>query len=158
LSQPQTVRATSCQLHGDKLDDIIILKYFLGAPCPLTDSFYFYDEYYWISNHLHRNTEMKLLRRIPSFLRNKFILATVAFIIWMLFFDRNDVFTQAQRRSELNQLKESKQYFEKQIAENKKFSNDLQFNASAIEKYAREKYLMKRDNEDLFIIQPLEKK
>ena len=74
------------------------------------------------------------------------------------FFDRNDVFTQAQRRSELNELRESKQYFEKQIAENKKFSNDLQFNASAIEKYAREKYLMKRDNEDLFIIQPLEKK
>jgi cell division protein DivIC len=101
---------------------------------------------------------MKLLRRIPSFLRNKFILATVAFIVWMLFFDRNDVFTQAQRRSELNQLKQSKQFFEKQIAENRKFSNDLQFNASAIEKYAREKYLMKRDNEDLFIIQPLEKK
>jgi cell division protein DivIC len=101
---------------------------------------------------------MKLLRRIPSFLRNKFILATVAFIVWMLFFDRNDVFTQAQRRSELNQLKQSKQFFEKQIAENKKFSNDLQFNASAIEKYAREKYLMKRDNEDLFIVQPLEKK
>jgi cell division protein DivIC len=101
---------------------------------------------------------MKLLRRIPSFLANKFILATVAFVVWMLFFDRNDVFTQAQRRSELNQLKESKQFFEKQIAENKKLSKDLQFNASAIEKYAREKYLMKRDNEDLFIIQPLEKK
>lgn len=76
----------------------------------------------------------------------------------MLFFDRNDVFTQMQRRSELNELKQSKTYFEKQIAENKKFSNDLQFNAQAIEKYAREKYLMKRDNEDLFIIQPLEKK
>ena len=79
-------------------------------------------------------------------------------MVWMLFFDRNDVFTQMQRRSELNELKQSKAYFEKQIAENKKFSKDLQFNASAIEKYAREKYLMKRDNEDLFIIQPLEKK
>jgi cell division protein FtsB len=79
-------------------------------------------------------------------------------MVWMLFFDRNDVFTQMQRRSELNELKQSKAYFEKQIAENKKFSKELQFNASAIEKYAREKYLMKRDNEDLFIIQPLEKK
>jgi len=101
---------------------------------------------------------MKLLNRIPFYLRNKFLLATAGFIVWMLFFDRNDVFTQMQRRSELNELRQSKQYFEKQIAENKKFSNDLQFNASAIEKYAREKYLMKRDNEDLFIIQPLEKK
>lgn len=101
---------------------------------------------------------MKLLSHTLSFLRNKFLLTTAAFIVWMLFFDRNDVFTQMQRRSELNELKQSKTYFEKQIAENKKFSNDLQFNAQAIEKYAREKYLMKRDNEDLFIIQPLEKK
>ena len=76
----------------------------------------------------------------------------------MMFFDRNDMFTQIERKSELNELKQSKQYFEKQIAENRKFSKDLQFNASAIEKYARERYLMKRENEDLFIIQPLEKK
>ncbi|HTM90793.1 MAG TPA: septum formation initiator family protein [Flavisolibacter sp.] len=101
---------------------------------------------------------MKLLGSTISFLRNKFLLAATAFVVWMLFFDRNDVFTQMERRSELNELRQSKQYFEKQIAENRSFSKDLQFNASAIEKYAREKYLMKRDNEDLFIIQPLEKK
>lgn len=101
---------------------------------------------------------MKLLGRTISFLRNKFLLASTAFVVWMLFFDRNDVFTQMERRGELNELKQSKQYFEKQIADNRRFSKDLQFNASAIEKYAREKYLMKRDNEDLFIIQPLEKK
>ena len=76
----------------------------------------------------------------------------------MLFFDRNDMFTQMERRSELDELRQSKQYFEEQIAENRKFSKDLQFNASAIEKYAREKYLMKRENEHLFIIQPLENK
>lgn len=86
------------------------------------------------------------------------MLASTAFVIWMLFFDRNDVFTQMGRRSELSELKTSKAYFEKQIADNRRFSKDLQFNASAIEKYAREKYLMKRDNEDLFIVQPLEKK
>jgi cell division protein FtsB len=101
---------------------------------------------------------MKLVGRTISLLKNKFLLATTAFVVWMLFFDRNDVFTQMQRKGELNELKQSKAYFEKQIAENRKFSKDLQFNASAIEKYAREKYLMKRDNEDLFIIQPLEKK
>src|SRR5689334_1217506 len=101
---------------------------------------------------------MKLFRHIPSFLRNKYALSSIAFVVWMLFFDRNDVFTQMERRSELNELKQSKAYFEKQIAENRKFSKDLQFNASATEKYAREHYMMKRDNEDLFIIQPLEKK
>ena len=101
---------------------------------------------------------MKLFRHIPSFLRNKYALSSIAFVVWMLFFDRNDVFTQMERRGELNELKQSKAYFEKQIAENRKFSKDLQFNASAIEKYAREHYMMKRDNEDLFIIQSLEKK
>ena len=101
---------------------------------------------------------MKLLKKIPSFFRNKILLASLFFLIWMLFFDRNDMFTQMERRSELDELRQSKQYFEKQIAENRKFSKDLQFNASAIEKYAREKYLMKRENEDLFIIQPLENK
>lgn len=101
---------------------------------------------------------MKLLNQIPAFVRNKFFLATVGFIVWMLFFDRNDLLTQIQRRRELSEIRQSKQYFEKQIAENRKFSKDLQFNASAIEKYAREKYMMKRDNEDLFIIQPLKKK
>ena len=101
---------------------------------------------------------MKLLQQIPAILRNKFVLATVSFAVWLLFFDRNDVFTQIQRKSELDELKQSKQYFEKQIAENRNLSKDLQFNASAIEKYARERYLMKRENEDLFIIRPLEKK
>jgi len=101
---------------------------------------------------------MKLFQRIPSLLRNKYFLSATGFLVWILFFDRNDLFTQMQRRSELNELRQSKAYFEKQIAENRKFSKDLQFNASAIEKYARERYLMKRDNEDLFIIQPLEKK
>ena len=91
-------------------------------------------------------------------LRNKYFLATLCFVIWLLFFDRNDVFTQLERRKELRQIQSSKKYFTLQIAENRNFSKDLQFNASAIEKYAREHYMMKRDNEDLFIIEPLEDK
>lgn len=101
---------------------------------------------------------MRFVRPVISFLRNKFFLAITCFVIWMLFFDRNDLFSQLERRSELREIRESKAYFLKQIAENRNFSNDLQFNAHAVEKYAREKYLMKRDNEDLFLIKPLEKK
>ena len=101
---------------------------------------------------------MKLLSHIPSFLRNKFFLATTGFVVWMLFFDRNDVFTQLERKSELRDMQQSKAYFEEQIREHRHFSNDLQFNASAIEKYAREKYLMKRNNEDLFLIETPESK
>ena len=101
---------------------------------------------------------MKFLTQIATFLRNKYFLALTCFVIWMLFFDRDDVFTQMGRRSDLARIRESKEYFAKRIKEDRNFSNDLQFNASAVEKLAREKYLMKRDNEDLFLIQPLEKK
>ncbi|MGE5518975.1 MAG: FtsB family cell division protein [Candidatus Dadabacteria bacterium] len=95
---------------------------------------------------------MKVIKRIPSFLRNKYFLATGFFITWMLFFDRNDMFTQYQRSKELREIEHSKDYFTKQIVENKQFTVDLRTNPAAIEKFAREKYLMKRDNEDLFIV------
>lgn len=96
---------------------------------------------------------MKLLSNIPPFLLNKFLLAGIAFIVWMLFFDRNDFFIQSQRRKELNELQVSKVYFTKQIKEERKFSDDLKNNPAAIEKFAREKYLMKRDDEDLYLIE-----
>ncbi|HWJ89784.1 MAG TPA: septum formation initiator family protein [Flavisolibacter sp.] len=101
---------------------------------------------------------MKLLAQIPSWIKNKYFIAVFVFVVWILFFDRNDVFTQLERRKELREISQTKEYFAKRIAEDRKFSKDLQFNASAIEKYAREKYLMKRENEDLFLIKPLETK
>src|SRR6476661_7109670 len=101
---------------------------------------------------------MKPFRHIPSFLYNKFFLATVAFVLWILFFDRNDIFEQMNRKEELHKLQESKLYFTQQITEERKFSEDLKSSPAAIEKFAREKYGMKKENEDLYIIQPLENK
>ncbi len=100
---------------------------------------------------------MKFIRRIPPVLRNKFLLASVFFAVWMLFFDKNDVFSLLQRRRDLAEIEESKAYFAQKIAENKKFSMDIQSDAAAIEKFARERYHMKRENEDLFLIQQPEK-
>lgn len=99
---------------------------------------------------------MKLFSFIPSFLKNKFLLTTAAFVVWMLFFDRNDVFTLAERNRELRSLQESKEYYTEEIARERKVSEELKSNPATIEKYAREKYLMKRENEDLFIIQSTE--
>lgn len=96
---------------------------------------------------------MKLIRHIPPFIYNKYFLATSLFVVWMLFFDRNDVFTQLERKSELQEIEESKTYFSEKIAEGKKFSSDMRSNVDAVEKFVREKYLMKRENEDLFLIQ-----
>lgn len=100
---------------------------------------------------------MKYLKRIPSFIFNKYFLSASLFVVWVLFFDRNDLFTQIQWRRELHEMQKSKAFFQKEIEENKKFSNDLKYNAATIEKFVREKYLMKRDNEDLFVIQKAQK-
>lgn len=91
---------------------------------------------------------------IPPFLRNKYLLASLAFTVWMLFFDKDDVFMQAKRRNELRQIEANKEYFRQQIAEDRKLSEELKNNPAAIEKIAREQYKMKRDDEDLFIIRP----
>jgi cell division protein FtsB len=96
---------------------------------------------------------VKLFSYIYPIIRNKYLLALTAFVIWMLFFDKNDMLTQIQRKKELNALQESKAYYTEEIAKEKKVSEELRSNPAAIEKYARENYLMKRDNEDIFIIQ-----
>ena len=89
---------------------------------------------------------------IIKIFRNKYIISLTAFIVFMLFIDHNDIFLQLQRQRQLNDLLASKAYYEKQIEQTKKNLNDLQNNAAALEKYAREKYYLKRDNEDLFVI------
>jgi cell division protein DivIC len=96
---------------------------------------------------------MKLLTRIPAWLKNKYFLTTVGFIVWILFFDTRDFITSHFReRAELVKLEKSKQYYEQQIAATKQELDQLKTNPALLEKYAREKYLMKRDNEDLFLI------
>lgn len=89
---------------------------------------------------------------IIKIFRNKYIISLAAFVVFMVFIDHNDIFLQLQRREQLNDLLASKAYYEKQIEQTKKNLNDLQNNSAALEKYAREKYYLKRDNEDLFVI------
>ena len=95
---------------------------------------------------------MKLLTRIPSWLKNKFFISIVAFIAWMLFFDKNDYITQSYRTKELEKLQKSRQYYTHQISSEKRQLEHLKSNPATLEKYAREKYFMKRDNEELFLI------
>jgi cell division protein DivIC len=88
------------------------------------------------------------------FLKNKFVIAAVAFTAWLLFFDKNDFFVQKERRCELRELQASKAYYQGEIAAERKFAEELKTNPATIEKFAREKYGMKRDNEDLFLVEP----
>jgi cell division protein DivIC len=99
---------------------------------------------------------LKLLKHIPAFLKNKFLLAGVGFLVLMFFFDSKDfAFTYGQVKK-LKNLQQSELHLTKQIDDTRKELDLLKTNAQTIEKYAREKYLMKKDNEDLFIVLPVE--
>ena len=95
---------------------------------------------------------MTILHGVFSFLKNKYLVALACFIIWMLFFDPKDWSLISARREKLHDLQKSEQHLTRLIAETRTELNSLKTNAQTIEKYAREKYLMKKDNEDLFIV------
>ena len=95
---------------------------------------------------------MKYLNLIPAWLKNKYFLSASAFIVWILFFDPRDIFTQMEHRRELKELQISKAWYESENTALEAESERLRINPATIEKYARENYLMKRDNEDIFIV------
>lgn len=74
----------------------------------------------------------------------------------MLFFDQNDLFVQHERQQQLNALQAKEKFYQDEIAKTQKDLTDLQSSPAAIEKYAREKFYMKKPNEDLFIVVPAE--
>jgi cell division protein DivIC len=92
--------------------------------------------------------------KIPSWLKNKFLLAGISFLVWMIFFDDKDITSSFEKSAKLGDLQKSETHFSKQITENQQELDLLRTNAQTIETYAREKYMMKKDNEDLFIVKP----
>ena len=92
---------------------------------------------------------MKKLLRIVS---NKFLLTVVAFAVWMAYFDQNDWISQRERSKELQQVKDNITYLNGEIAGMEKAKEGMVSDPLVLEKYAREQYRMKRDNEDLYII------
>jgi cell division protein DivIC len=95
---------------------------------------------------------MKLLNHLPAWLRNKYFIAFSAFVIIVLFLDKNDLFTQYERQHELQQLRQSREYYTNEINSERLELEQLKRDPATLEKYAREKYLMKKDGEELFII------
>ena len=85
-------------------------------------------------------------------LTNKYVLVTVFFILWMLFFDPKDWGTAYSKNNKLKEFQKSEEHLSKIIKETKDELKQLKSNVQTIEKYAREKYFMKKENEDLFII------
>jgi cell division protein FtsB len=92
------------------------------------------------------------LKRILPYLKNKYYIALVFFIVWMLFLDRNDLVNQYEHLEKVRSLRLEKKYYEEEIRKTQQDLKDLSTDQEHLEKFAREKYLMKKDNEDVFVI------
>jgi len=86
------------------------------------------------------------------FYKNKFVLTSIIFAIWITLIDRNNLISQFKLLSELSELKDKKAYYLKEIEKDRKATYELNTNINTLEKFAREKYLFKRKKEDIFLI------
>jgi cell division protein FtsB len=93
-----------------------------------------------------------MMNRLLDLIRNKYLIAGIAFLAWMLFFDRNDLMSQYEYRTQLNKLQDEKRFYLIESAKAVKDLNELTTDKAKLEKFAREKYLMKKANEDVFVI------
>jgi cell division protein FtsB len=92
------------------------------------------------------------MKRAVDLLKNKFFLVAVVFVVWMLFFDKNDLYSQYEQRQQLSKLEQERDFYTKETAQVSKDLDELTSNPAKLEKFAREKYLMKKANEDVFVI------
>ena len=90
--------------------------------------------------------------KIWPWLKNKYVLTIAVFVVWMLFFDQNNIVDRIKMTNEIKQLEEDQEFYHEQIQQDSARLSELTTNKENLEKYAREKYLMKKDNEDIFMI------
>jgi len=94
----------------------------------------------------------KFLRIALKILRNKYVLALLVFFVWLLVFDRNNLIDRVKYERELNEMERQKAYYLERIEEDSRKLNELKTNDENLEKFAREQYFMKKENEDIFVI------
>ncbi|MDG1429204.1 MAG: septum formation initiator family protein [Crocinitomicaceae bacterium] len=91
------------------------------------------------------------MKKALSYLRNKFVLATVIFLAYTLFLSEDNIFTLIRHSNKLDQLETSKAEIEEQLLETRSTLDKLN-DRSEVERFAREKKYFKKDDEDIFVI------
>ena len=95
---------------------------------------------------------MSVLKLIFRILINKFFLTTIAFVVWMVFFDSINLMTRNHLQEKLDALNLEKQFYLQEIKRDSTLTSQLMTDSTQLEKFARERYLMKKDKEDLFLV------
>ncbi|HBH22376.1 MAG TPA: septum formation initiator [Cytophagales bacterium] len=94
-----------------------------------------------------------MLKKLPPFARNFYFITGCSFLVWMLFLDSNNLIAQFKLRNKLSDLNEEKEFYQQKIEEVKEDREQLLTDEEMLEKFAREKYLMKKKSEDLYVIE-----
>ncbi|MBD0724595.1 septum formation initiator [Flavobacterium sp. L1I52] len=87
-----------------------------------------------------------------KFLSNKYIWSLLFFTVWMLFLDNYSYFDHRILNNQIEELEDNKTYYQEEIKKDEAQIKQLK-NPDQVEKYAREKYYMKKDSEDIYIIE-----
>ena len=87
-----------------------------------------------------------------KYFKNIFVLIFIGFAIWMLFIDSNSLIIHNELNNEISDLEDEKEYYSKEITKDKKAIKELSTD-EGLERLAREKYYMKKENEDIYIIE-----
>ena len=85
-------------------------------------------------------------------LRNKYFYTGLIFAVWVLFFDQESMLEQYRLSDTLSGLNHQKEYYLNEISQTEKAIKTLENDSVSLEKYAREKYYMKKSNEDVYVI------
>lgn len=93
------------------------------------------------------------MKKLLTVILNKYIITLAAFAVWMLYFDQYDYFSMRQRKKQLQDTQDNIAYLQKQISNMEQQRSAMISEPKELEKYAREHYYMKRDNEDLFVME-----
>lgn len=89
----------------------------------------------------------------PRVIRNKYFLTGLVFVLWLAFFDKNNLVDLVGEVNKIRAYNNEKVYYEQKIASDREKIKELKTNKENLEKFAREQYLMKKKNEDIFIIE-----
>jgi hypothetical protein len=91
-------------------------------------------------------------KKLLNILINKYLITTVIFLAWIFFFDNNNIFSNLRTLDRLNQLRKDKQFYVDEIRKDSVMVQKLLYDTLELERFAREKYQMKKSNEDVYLV------
>lgn len=92
------------------------------------------------------------IKRLPNWVKNKYFFVCALFLVFLIFFENQSLPTLINWRVDLHRIKKQQEYYEQEILRVEKELKELKGNPKTLEKFAREQYYMKKENEDIFLI------